>query len=74
MTAENRNACGGPGSAVAEAAAKTVPVPIEMVGTDDRFGQVGTETFLRAEYRLNAGSDHPACVPAVTGKTGYLTS
>ena len=54
VTAENHNIYGGLGSAVAEAAAKTVPVPIEMVGTDDRFGQVGTEAFLRSEYRLNA--------------------
>jgi transketolase len=54
VTAENHNIYSGLGSAVAEAAAKTVPVPIEMVGTDDRFGQVGTEAFLRAEYRLNA--------------------
>lgn len=54
VTAENHNIYGGLGSAVAEAAAKTVPVPIEMVGTDDRFGQVGTEAFLRNEYRLNA--------------------
>ena len=54
VTAENHNIYGGLGSAVAETAAKTVPVPIEMVGTDDRFGQVGTEAFLRAEYRLNA--------------------
>ena len=54
MTAENHNVYGGLGSAAAEAAAKTVPVPIEMVGTDDRFGQVGTEAFLRTEYRLTA--------------------
>ena len=52
--AMHHNIYGGLGSAVAEAAAKTVPVPIEMVGTDDRFGQVGTEAFLRSEYRLNA--------------------
>lgn len=54
VTAENHNIYGGLGSAVAEAAVKTVPVPIEMVGTDDRFGQVGTEDFLRGEYRLTA--------------------
>lgn len=54
VTAENHNIYGGLGSAVAEAAAQTVPCPIEMVGTDDRFGQVGTESFLRTEYRLTA--------------------
>lgn len=54
VTAENHNIFGGLGSAVAEAAAKTAPVPIEMVGIQDRFGQVGTEDFLRKEYGLTA--------------------
>lgn len=54
VTAENHNNIGGLGSAVAEACVKTCPVPIEMVGTDDRFGQVGTEDFLRKEYGLTA--------------------
>lgn len=54
VTAENHNICGGLGAAVAEVTAKTYPVPIEMVGVKDRFGQVGTEDFLRAEYGLSA--------------------
>jgi transketolase len=54
VTAENHNTIGGLGSAVAEAVVKTLPVPVEMVGTDDRFGQVGTEDFLRKEYGLTA--------------------
>jgi Transketolase, C-terminal subunit len=54
VTAENHNTVGGLGAAVAEAMSKTCPCPIEMVGTDDRFGQVGTEDFLRKEYDLTA--------------------
>ena len=54
VTAENHNIYGGLGSCVAEAAAKTCPVPIEMVGVKDRFGQVGAEDFLRKEYGLTA--------------------
>jgi len=54
VTAENHNVVGGLGSAVAEAAAKVRPVPIEMIGVQDRFGQVGTEDFLREEYELTA--------------------
>lgn len=54
VTAENHNIIGGLGSAVAEAAALTRPVPIEMVGVKDRFGQVGTEDYLREEYDLTA--------------------
>jgi len=52
VTAENHNVIGGLGSAVAEAAVQSCPVPIEMVGIKDRFGQVGTEDFLREEYNL----------------------
>ena len=68
VTAENHNVYGGLGSAVAEAAAKTVPVPIEMVGTDDRFGQVGTEAFLRGEYRLTAERIAEAAKKAIERK------
>ncbi|SMC57660.1 transketolase family protein [Papillibacter cinnamivorans] len=55
VTAENHNTVGGLGSAVTEAVCATCPVPVEMVGTHDRFGQVGTEDFLREEYKLTAG-------------------
>jgi transketolase len=54
VTAENHNVIGGLGSAVAESAVQLFPVPIEMVGINDRFGQVGTEDFLRKEYNLTA--------------------
>ena len=54
VTAENHNVYGGLGSCIAEATAKTCPVPIEMVGVQDRFGQVGTEDFLKKEYGLTA--------------------
>ena len=54
VTAENHNIVGGLGSCVAEAAALTCPVPIEMVGINDSFGQVGTEDFLRKEYNLTS--------------------
>ena len=52
VTAENHNVIGGLGSAIAEASSALLPVPVEMVGVKDRFGQVGTEDFLREEYEL----------------------
>lgn len=61
VTAENHNIFGGLGSAVSEAVVKTQPVPVEMVGVRDRFGQVGTEDFLKGEYGLTA----PAIIDAV---------
>lgn len=54
VTAENHNIYGGLGAAVAEAACTICPVPIEMVGVKDKFGQVGTEEFLKKEYGLTA--------------------
>ena len=54
VTAENHNVVGGLGSAISEAAAETVPVPIEMIGAKDRFGQVGTVDFLKEEYHMTA--------------------
>jgi len=69
VTAENHNVIGGLGSAVAEAAALTYPVPIEMVGVKDRFGQVGTEDFLREQYSLTASDIVKAAKRAIARKT-----
>jgi len=68
VTAENHNIYGGLGSAVAEACAKTIPVPIEMVGVNDRFGQVGTESWLRGEYNLTSGDIIDAIRRAIARK------
>jgi transketolase len=68
VTAENHNILGGLGSAVAEAVTATVPVPVEMVGVMDEFGQVGTEEFLRDEYNLTAESIVSAAKRAVDRK------
>ncbi|MDR0490442.1 MAG: transketolase family protein [Oscillospiraceae bacterium] len=54
VTAENHNVVGGLGAAVAEAVCATFPVPVEMVGVRDRFGQVGAEDYLRNEYGLTS--------------------
>jgi len=68
VTAENHNIVGGLGSAIAEAAALLRPVPIEMVGSKDRFGQVGTEDFLREEYELTAADIVAAAKRAIERK------
>ena len=54
VTAENHNIIGGLGSAVASSLVKTGPVPVEMVGVEDCFGEVGTEDFLRKRFDLTA--------------------
>jgi transketolase len=68
VTAENHNIVGGLFAAVSEAVAATHPVPIEPVGVNDRFGQVGTEDFLRAEYGLTAENVAAAARRAVARK------
>ena len=54
VTAENHNTIGGLGAAVSQAVCAGCPVPVEMIGINDRFGQVGNEDFLREEYGLTA--------------------
>ena len=56
VTAENHNITGGLGAAVAASLARTRPVPVEIVGVNDEFGEVGTEDFLRKRFDLTA--DH----------------
>ena len=68
VTAENHNIIGGLGSAVAEVLCATFPVPLEMVGVNDRFGQVGTEDFLRDEYHLTADEIVAAAKRAIERK------
>lgn len=54
VTAENHNSLGGLGSAVANSLSRSCPVPVEMVGVEDEFGEVGTEDFLRRRFDLTA--------------------
>ncbi|MDR2599897.1 MAG: transketolase family protein [Oscillospiraceae bacterium] len=68
VTAENHNVVGGLGSAIAEAASAVRPVPIEMVGVKDRFGQVGTEDWLKTEYELTASDIVAAAKRAIERK------
>jgi len=54
VTAENHNVIGGLGSAVAELLVKTTPIPVEMVGVKDEFGEVGPVDYLAERYGLTA--------------------
>ena len=52
VTAEEHNVIGGLGSAVAEVLALDKPVPMEMVGIEDVFGESGTAAALVEKYGL----------------------
>ena len=53
VTAEEHNIIGGLGDAIAQCAAKNIPVPIEYVGTKDTFGESGTPAQLMKKYGLD---------------------
>ena len=52
VTAEEHNIIGGLGSAVAEAVAESVPVPVLRVGVKDTYGHSGTVPALLEAYGL----------------------
>ncbi|KUO75253.1 MAG: transketolase [Clostridia bacterium BRH_c25] len=54
VTAENHNIINGLGSAVAEVLSENVPVPLERVGVQDVFGEVGPEDYLKEKFGLTA--------------------
>jgi transketolase len=53
VTAEEHNVIGGMGDSVAQVAARNCPTPIEMIGTQDTFGESGTPTELLKKYGLD---------------------
>lgn len=68
VTAEQHVLDGGMGSAVAMVLAKESPVPMEMIGIDNRFGQSGEPATLFKEYRLTADDIAAAALNAYNRK------
>jgi transketolase len=54
VTAEEHQIAGGLGSAVLEGLCNKYPVPTEMVGVKDQFGQSGEATQLMKKYGLDS--------------------
>lgn len=52
VTAEEHNVIGGLGDSIAQTATKHFPIPIEMIGTQDTFGESGKPTELLKKYGL----------------------
>jgi transketolase len=53
VTVEEHQKAGGMGSAVAEILVEHFPVPMEIIGVDDQFGQSGTPEELMKHYGLD---------------------
>ncbi len=54
VTAEDHQVMGGMGGAVCEILSKNMPVPVEMIGVQDRWGESGTPEELMKEFGLVA--------------------
>lgn len=52
VTCENHNIINGLGSAVAEVLVQNCPVPVEMVGVRDEFGEVGPVSYLEERFKM----------------------
>mgnify|MGYP001157466302 CR=1 FL=1 len=56
VTAEEHQLAGGMGSAVLEVLCQEYPVPVRMVGVNDRFGESGDADTLMKAFGLNSDS------------------
>ena len=68
VVAEEHNAFGGLGEAVAGVLAAKKPTPVEFVNGGDRFGQSGTPSALMAAYGLDAPHIAEAAKRAIARK------
>jgi len=69
VTAEIHQVACGMGSAVAEILSQTHPVPIEMIGVKDKFGESGQPYELLEKFGLNAPSIVKAIKKVLKRKT-----
>ena len=56
MTIEDHTIFGGLGSAVAEVVVKNNPVPMEIVGIQDKFGESGDPELLYRDHGMDVDS------------------
>lgn len=68
VTAEEHNVIGGLGDAIAQVAAKHIPVPIEYIGTQDTFGESGTPKELLKKYGLDVADIVAAAEKVISRK------
>ena len=68
VTAEEHQAAGGLGGAVAELLGKRCPAPLEIIGVQDRFGESGEPGQLMRKFGLTSGAIISAVRRAVSRK------
>ncbi|TDH27343.1 transketolase family protein [Segetibacter sp. 3557_3] len=70
VTAEEHQLNGGLGDAVCQLLARNTPLPVEMIGVDNSFGESGTPAQLMEKYGLNAKSIVESVKKAIARKQG----
>lgn len=70
VTAENHNVINGLGSAVSDVLIRNKPVPVEMVGVQDEFGEVGPVSYLRERFGLTDTAIAQAARKVIARKNG----
>ncbi|MBO4381396.1 MAG: transketolase family protein [Bacteroidales bacterium] len=68
VTAEEHLMNGGLGDSICQLLARKLPVPVEMVAVDDKFGESGTPDELLKEYGLDTEHIMDACKKAIARK------
>ena len=68
VTVEDHSVIGGLGGGVAEYLSRNIPIPLEMVGVDDRFGESGGTSELMAHLNINYDSIINACHKVIKRK------
>ena len=56
VSVEEHQVIGGLGSALAELFAKKMPIPMEFIGVQDRFGESGEPQELLEAFGMGVGS------------------
>lgn len=69
VSVENHNVTCGLGAAISRVLSEKLPTPQEFVGVQDRFGQVGPQSFLMDEYGLRAAEIIAAVKKVINRKT-----
>lgn len=70
VTAEEHNVIGGLGDSIAQVSVKEFPIPIEMIGTQDTFGESGKPTELLKKYGLDTEFIVASAEKAIARKNG----
>ena len=68
VTCEEHQILGGLGSSIAQVSTKHMPVPIEFVGVDDKFGESGKPMDLMKKYKIDRESIYNSVINVIKRK------